>query len=153
MHSSCMRSTMSWMAFASGEKRPGMGEGAGDVAGVAAPLAAGVEDDDVAALEGLVVCVVVEGAGVGAAAGDDGVGLVAGAGGGAAGLEDGLDLGLVLEVEQALRDAAVGGGGDGVGLADHGDLVLGLDDAGLVDGGLEGGEVDADVGHLAEELA
>ena len=52
------------------------GKSAGDVAGVAAPFGARVEDHELLAGEGLVVRCVVQRGARGAGGGDDGVGLV-----------------------------------------------------------------------------
>lgn len=123
-------------------KRTGHGQGAGDVTGVAAVLAARVEDDGRAALERRIVRAVVQRGAVGAGAGDDGVSLAVGIARGADGLEDGLHLALVGHAQERLGDAAVGGARDVVGAADERDFVPVLDLARAVHGRLQRRGVD-----------
>jgi hypothetical protein len=82
---------------------------AGDVAGVAGVLGAGVEEQQLAAGEGLVVVGVVQGGGVGARGGDDGVGLLLGAVGEAVAEEERVHVALVAAVLEGSEDGFVGG--------------------------------------------
>ncbi len=76
------------------------------------------------------------------------VGLLLGAVSNASLAERSLELLLVLGRLGAAKDGAVAQAGDVVGLADHGDLVLVLDDAGDFNGRLDGRDVP--VGEASE---
>jgi len=94
------------------------GERARDVRRVARDLGAGVEQQVQLARERLVVADVVQGRG-GGAGGDDGVvGLVAGAALDAGFQEQRLEVALVGGGRHGPHDGGVGGGRDGVGVAD-----------------------------------
>lgn len=117
-----------------------------DIARVAVPLAAGVDDDALLAAEGGVVGAVVQSRAVGSRPSNDGIRLGAGAAGDAHRLDNGLDLPLVGEAQDALGDPAMGGARDIVGAAHHGDLVVGLDDTGAVHGRQQEGGVETQLG-------
>lgn len=84
------------------------GKGASDVAGVAVPLGASIEHDELLAGQGLVVVGVVEGAAVGAGRGDDGVGLLGGAEAEAVAGEEGEDGVLAAGALEVGEDRFVG---------------------------------------------
>lgn len=117
------------------------GRRASDVGAVARPFRAGVHEDVLPAVEGLVVVLVVQRRCVGARAEDAVVGLVFGARGDAGGDEDGLEVLLVAGGGDGAQDGGVGAGGDGVGVAEEGDFVGVFGDAALVDGGVEEGGI------------
>ena len=112
-------------------------EAAGDVGRVAVELAAGVDQQQVAVLQALVVVDVVQHAGVGAAGDDAGVGGGLAASG-AEGVQQ-LGLDLVFEAPRAggAHGAAVGVGRDAGGAAHGGELGSVLDETHLVELGAQ----------------
>ena len=113
------------------------GERPRDVGGIAAPLGARVQQQVQLPGQRRVVPLVMQRRGVGAR-GDDGVvGLLAGAERDAALEEDGVELALVGRAQHGAQHGGVGGGGDGVGVADERDLVRVFHHAAGVDGGFE----------------
>lgn len=115
----------------------GEGHGAGDVGAVALVLRARVDEDIAAAVERLVVVLVVQRRCVFAGAEDAVVGLVFGARGDAAGYECGFEVLFVAGGGDGVEDGGVSARGDGVGVAEEGDFVGVFGDAAVVDGGLE----------------
>lgn len=113
------------------------GHGARDIGAVALIFRARVDEDVAAAVEGLVVVLVVQRRCVLAGAEDAVVGLVFGARGDAAGDEGGLEVLFVAGGGDGAEDGGVGAGGDGVGVAEEGDFVGVLCDAAVFDCGLE----------------
>lgn len=113
-----------------------------DVRSVAFPLTTSIKANEFSAGEVLVVSLVMQSACILSRSDDGGVGLLLGVLRDAGFEKDGLEVGLVGCGVQVGEDMAVGGGGDVVGTADEGYLVLGFEDAGFVHGGLEGGLVD-----------
>lgn len=112
-------------------------ERARDVRGVVVDLAAGVQEEDVLGGDGRVVLDVVERGAVLAGRDDGVVGLVFGVALDAGLEEDGFEFGLAVGRRRRLHGVDVAHGRDGVGFADQGDFVVGLDHAARFDAALD----------------
>lgn len=112
-----------------------------NVRSIVVPLGTGIHQHVELIVEGLGVVDVVKCSGTASGGKDAVVGLLLCAVGNASLEERSLEFLLVLGRLGAAKDGAVAESGDVVGLADHGDLVLVLDDAGDFNGRLDGLEI------------